>query len=420
MTYKGFDMCIRSIVFFLLSLSSLLGIAQELKQGESGSLLRIESFPAASKNDNPKLFCPLALLINGGSGKIVVKNISPSKILQNIRTTFSSSGDLTTYVTESTDCPTSLQPGASCNFIYTPNGTPFPSGTTFVSGSFKILADGTVGLSTGIIISSLPEISFSGSATTTSIIDVSNGSTTLTVSNNNTTAFHAKDVTVNPSPPSGCPTVTVDASQCTDIAPGSSCPLTLTTGVSGTPYTPCTLTITGSNTSNSITALVAFRDMGGLVYATSGLCNTVPASEKIAFVNTFEQFFSEWTLFTTTNGATDPDDGLLNTAIINADPNCNSYQGNCAAFMCSNSGWYLPAINELTEIHNSLCSNNAFPCNFGTFDAFPVGSPPYYYYWSSTVVPADVYADILVFPSGTFATLYQQVKAAIVCSQCFP
>ncbi|HAT1767582.1 TPA: DUF1566 domain-containing protein, partial [Legionella pneumophila] len=181
-----------------------------------------------------------------------------------------------------------------------------------------------------------------------------------------------------------CPNLSVVDSNCASVAPGASCTLELT---SNSPYAPCTITVSGSNTANSPTTLIAFSHLGGLVFQESG------GSGKVV-IDVAQGFNSKWTN-TSSNiaGATSLDDGVDNTNAIVLNVACTNSPDNCAAQLCRDisSDWYLPAQNELSAVHGALCSNLAIPCNFGGFSSA--------FYWSSSRDGNFVAWDV-DFPSG--------------------
>lgn len=167
---------------------------------------------------------------------------------------------------------------------------------------------------------------------------------------------------------------------------------------SATPYTPCTITISGSNTSNSPTTLIAFSHLGGLVFQT-GVTNKV----VILQTGTFTSF---WTgTDSDVVGAEDNNNGNSNTTAITGNTACSNDKPNCAAQRCRDvtvgGEWYLPAINEMTAFRNVLCPNiPPFPCNFGGF------IPQLYY--SSTEIDIDE-ATAMVFSDGTTGSFGKNV-----------
>ncbi|HHS8488476.1 TPA: hypothetical protein ACTUYI_003207, partial [Legionella anisa] len=70
-----------------------------------------------------------------------------------------------------------------------------------------------------------------------------------------------------------------------------------------TPYAPCTITVSGSNTANSPQTLIAFSHLGGLVFEESG------GSGKVV-IDVAQGFSSQWTIMPSNTGATSLDDGV--------------------------------------------------------------------------------------------------------------
>lgn len=142
------------------------------------------------------------------------------------------------------------------------------------------------------------------------------------VKNSEDSIFDAQSINVTNK--SACPNLTVNASNCTTVAPGSSCVMTLTTT---TPYAPCTITVSGSNTANSPTTLIAFSHLGGLVFESNG-------SQGKVVIDSGSEFSSEWTFPGKDNisGASSDSDGVSNTNAIVANSACTNRTGNCAAY----------------------------------------------------------------------------------------
>lgn len=204
----------------------------------------------------------------------------------------------------------------------------------------------------------------------------------LVITNDVSSPSNANAVTV--SDKSACPTLAVDDSDCISLAPGSSCNLLLS---SADPYVPCTITISGSNTTNSPTTPIAFSYLNGLVFDKTGVNGKV-------VIDVSNEFSSQWTSANANiGGATSLDDGSSNTDAIILDSSCSSDMANCAAQQCRNIGapWYLPAINELLLINTIFCPGGT-SCNFGEFSSVTR-------YWSSTQSFGS-YASSLSFPSG--------------------
>lgn len=298
---------------------------------------------------------------------------------------------------QSSTCGPSLAIGASCTIKFTAN---MQEGPTQIS----ISGDNTNTVNVDITVTTQPIISITSPTQQSRIVGVSGASLFLVLSNDITSLVNANMVTV--SNKSACLGLSVDDSDCTSVAPGGNCTLELT---SSSPYAPCTITVSGNNTANSPTTLIAFSYLGGLVFEENG-----GSGEVVNEVNTT----SRWTN-TSSNilGATSLSDGLANTNAIVADASCSGSTANCAAYGCRNLGgvstpdWYLPAVNELSTIHGALCSNTAIPCNFGGFSSG--------YYWSSSQV-ITVSARNVNFPFGAPLSDSKSTGLRFRCVRNFP
>jgi hypothetical protein len=164
--------------------------------------------------------------------------------------------------------------------------------------------------------------------------------------------------------------------------------------------------VSGSNTGNSPTTLIAFSYLGGLVFQESG------GSGKVA-TDVTQEFNSAWIGNFPTNvaGATSLDDGVANTNAIVANGACST---GCAAQGCRNISvdWYLPARNELSTVHDSLCSNDASPCDFGGFSNS--------FYWSSSQYLSDSnQAWFVTFPLASIGTASKPNNRPVRCVRTF-
>ncbi|MFC3907498.1 DUF1566 domain-containing protein [Legionella dresdenensis] len=226
----------------------------------------------------------------------------------------------------------------------------------------------------------------------------------LEITNNADSMDNAYAVTV--SNQAACPNLSVNDSDCTSVAPGTSCTLELS---SNAPYAPCLITLGGSNTIDNPQTLIAFYHLGGLVFEESG------GSGKIV-IDRLQQFFSEWT--NTDNdivGATSMDDGASNTDAIIADASCSNDTANCAAQRCRDisADWYLPAANELSAINTALCSNAVSPCNFGVF------LPTYYLSSSQQTPPSSFNYWGVRFPALAFGGFSKNITTYVRCVRVF-
>ncbi|MGC1182611.1 DUF1566 domain-containing protein, partial [Legionella sp.] len=275
--------------------------------------------------------------------------------------------------------------------------TSTPEGPT----NILIAGDNTNTVNVDVSVTDQPLISIVNPVQQNRVVTVSGMPLSLEITNNVHSVMNANAITV--SNKAACPNLSVDDSNCTSVAPGANCTLELT---SNTPYAPCTITISGSNTANSPIALIAFSYLGGLVFEESG------GSGKVV-IDVAQGFRSLWTSANfDIPGASSLDDGASNTNAIIADIACSIEPTDCAAQLCQNisTDWYLPARNELFTVYNALCSNAAIPCNFGEFSSA--------YYWSSSQY-SNFYAWLVLFPSGSDTFGYRLYPQSVRCIQAF-
>lgn len=321
---------------------------------------------------------PSALLfeVNSTGSVTVTNNIGSSGAANNVAASILGNSNI---VVQSSTCGTSLAIGASCTITFTANTQEGPT-------SVSISGDNTNTANVDITVTNQPIISITSPIQQNRIVGVSSTSLFLVLNNDISSLVSANSVTV--SNKANCPSLSVDDSNCINIAPGGSCTLELTSSI---PYAPCMITISGSNTANTPTTLIAFSYLGGLIFEESG------GNGKI--VNETNNT-SQWTNNSppaNVSGATSLSDGVNNTNAIVADASCLGNTANCAAYGCRNLGgistpdWYLPAVNELSTIQAALCSNTAIPCHFGGFSSG--------YYWSSSQFNS-VSARSVNFPFG--------------------
>ncbi|MCX7116480.1 MAG: DUF1566 domain-containing protein [Legionellales bacterium] len=199
--------------------------------------------------------------------------------------------------------------------------------------------------------------------------------------------------------------MSVDTSNCTSVAPGISCQLALTTT---TPYAPCTITISGSNTGNSPTTSIAFSHLGGLVFQKNGTNGKV-------VIDVGSEFISEWTFPIKTDipGAMSDDDGVSNTNAIVVNSACTNRTGSCAAYRCRaiSADWYLPAKSELQSVIFALCPGPSYPCAFGAFSST--------FYWSSTQWFAVTNAYTVDVPDGNYGPTDKYSSRPVRCIRDF-
>jgi hypothetical protein len=330
----------------------------------------VTPIPMATISVNPTTL----LFAENSTGDVTVTNDAGSPVAAN--NVVATIPGLSNISVQSTTCGASLAIGASCTIT-------FASGTQEGPTTIPIAGDNTNTVNVDVTVTSQPQISITNPVQQNRVVTVSSMTPlSLEITNNAGSAVNANAITV--SNKTACPNLSVDDSNCTSVAPGATCTLELT---SNTPYAPCTITVSGSNTANSPTTLIAFSHLGGLVFEESG------GSGKVV-IDMAQGFTGLWTgIFSNIAGATSLNDGVANTNAIVADAACSSDPNNCAAQRCRNIGadWYLPARNELSTVHSALCSNLAIPCNFGGFSSA--------FYWSSSQLD-NVSAWSVNFPSG--------------------
>lgn len=322
---------------------------------------------------------PFILLIAEHSmGTVTVtNNASSSASANNVTATIPSGSGISI---QSTTCGSSLAIGANCTIT-------FASSTQEGPTTIPVKGDNTNTANVYAAVTDQPLINITGPVQQSRIVSTDGFSTLdLEITNNSDSIFNANNITV--SDKASCPNLLVDASNCASLAPGASCLLALTTT---TPYAPCTITISGSNTANSPTTLIAFSHLGGLVFQKSGVNGKV-------VIDAGSEFTSEWTFPSKSDipGAMSDDDGVSNTNAIVVNPACAGQSGNCAAYRCRaiSVDWYLPAKNELQAVIFALCPRSLYPCAFGSFSST--------FYWSSTQWFAATNAYSVHVPDGNF------------------
>ena len=294
---------------------------------------------------------------------------------------------------QATTCGAALAPGASCTITLTGTAVEGPTAVAVAGANTNTLV-------ASVTVTAPPAITITGPVQASRVITVSGpAALALTVTNDAGSAVHATGITVTNK--AQAPDMVVDDTNCASVAPGANCTLLLT---SGTPYAPATITVSGSNTANSPTAEVAFAHLGGLVFQESG------GSGKVV-IDAAQGFGSQWTsTLSNIAGAASMDDGAGNTDAIVADAACSGNPASCAAQQCRNIGadWYLPARNELSAVHDALCSNGVIPCTFGGFSSE---------HWSSTQ-SSSLSAWGAGFPSGS-ATIIKLNVSTTRCVRAF-
>nr|WP_233586864.1 DUF1566 domain-containing protein [Legionella sp. km772] len=314
------------------------------------------------------------LFAENSTGDVTVTNNAGSPVAaENVVATIPGGSSISV---QSTTCGAVLAIGASCTIT-------FASSTQEGPTTIPIAGDNTNTVNVDVTVTSQPQISITSPVQQNRVVTVSLTPLSLEITNDAGSVVNANAITV--SNKAACPNLSVDDSNCTSVAPGASCTLELT---SDSPYAPCTITVSGSNTANSPTTLIAFSHLGGLVFQESA------GSGKVV-IDVVQGFDSQWTgAFSNIAGAINLDNGVNNTNAIIANTVCSGDANNCAAQSCQNLGvdWYLPARDELSTVHSALCSNLETPCNFGGFSSA--------FYWSSSQVGGDVGAWDVLFPSG--------------------
>lgn len=344
-----------------------------------------------------RLEAPEALLTVLPNSLIFAVNSTADVTITNTSTTAAAIDVLATVpngsniTIQNTTCAPSLAPGGSCVITFTANVVEGPTVVPIAGNNTNIV-------NVSVTVVNQPIIAITAPAQATRLIAVGAAGVSLTVTNDVTSPIAANNITLSDS--SNCPNVVVDDSNCISVAPGASCTLDLT---SPSPYIPCTITISGSNTANSPTSIIGFTLLGGIVVEESGGSGKIIRQPLIGAT-------SRWTLnFTDIAGAVDLDDGISNTNAIVADSACSNDPADCAAQHCRDFGavWYLPAINELAASTTILCPGGV--CTFGG----PIGIV-----WSSTQFDINI-ANAQPFPSGSATGFKNDPGFTVNCFRTF-
>lgn len=358
----------------------------------SANILRITrgSATGATITVNPSSL----LFAENSTGDVTVTNNAGSPVAaENVAATIPGGSNISV---QSTTCGAVLAIGASCTIT-------FASTTQEGPTTIPIAGDNTNTVNVDMTVTSLPQISITSPEQQDRVVTVSSMTPlSLEITNDVGSVVNANAITV--SNKAACPNLSVDDSNCASVAPGASCTLELT---SNTPYAPCTITVSGSNTANSPTTLIAFSHLGGLVFQESA------GSGKVV-IDVAQGFNSPWTsTYSTIAGATSLDDGLNNTNAIVADAACLNDTNNCAAYRCRNisADWYLPAINEQSAVYSALCSNATTPCNFGGFSST--------FYWSSSQDNVFFSGALGGYPSGGVGFSIKVAPWPVLCVRAF-
>lgn len=362
--------------------------------------------PSATDNLNVTLTNPsvgvtitvnpfILLMAENSTETVTVTNEASSQApADNVTATIAGGSGITI---DSTTCGSSLAIGANCTIT-------FASSTQEGPTIIPVKGNNTNRANVYAAVTDKPLISITAPIQQSRVVST-DGSTVLNleVTNDADSIFNADNITVTDK--TSCPNLSVNDSNCTSVAPGTSCQLGLTTT---TPYAPCIISISGSNTGNKTTTLIAFSHLGGLVFQKSG-----PNGKVV--IDSGAEFISEWTFPNKAYipGAMSDDDGVSNTNAITADLACTNQTGSCAAYRCRSisTDWYLPAKNELQSIIFALCPGSSYPCAFGAF------SPTFY--WSSTqwFAPSNAYS--IDVPDGNFGPTNKSDSRPVRCIRNF-
>jgi hypothetical protein len=316
------------------------------------------------------------LFAENSTGNVTVTNSVGSSVpAENVVATIPGGSNISV---QSTNCGASLGIGQNCTITFASASQEGPT-------TIPVAGDNTNTVNVDVTVTSQPQISITNPVQQNRVVTVSSMiPLSLDITNDVGSVVNANAITV--SNKADCLNLSVDDSNCTSVAPGDTCTLELT---SNSPYVPCTITVSGSNTANSPTTLIAFSHLGGLVFEESA------GSGKVV-IDAAQGFNSQWTsAFSNIAGASSLDNGVANTNAIVADTACSNDTANCAAQRCRgiSADWYLPARDELSTVHGALCSNLTTPCDFGGFSLT--------LYWSSSQnSPPSFIAWGVFFPTG--------------------
>ncbi|WP_052673714.1 COG1361 family protein [Legionella hackeliae] len=259
----------------------------------------VTSIPIATISVNPTTL----LFAENSTGIVTVTNDVASLVpAENVVATIPGGSSISV---QSTTCGASLAIGASCTITFASSIQEGPT-TILITG------DNTNTVSVDVMVTSQPQISITNPVQQNRVVTVSSITPlSLEITNDAGSVMNANAITV--SNKADCPNLSFDDSNCTSVAPGGSCMLELT---SNSPYAPCTITVSGNNTANSPTTLIAFSYLGGLVFQENA------GSGKVV-IDVAQGFISEWTAVPSNiAGATSLDDGFVNTNAIAVDAAC--------------------------------------------------------------------------------------------------
>ncbi len=204
-------------------------------QPATGNQLKVSRGPSlAILSVNPTTL----LFAENSTGEVTVTNSADSpKSATNV---VAQIPGVSSISVQSTTCGSSLPIGASCAII-------FASGSQEGPTAIPVAGDNTNTVNVDVTVTSQPQISITNPMQQSRVVTVSGAALSLEVTNDAGSAVNANAITV--SNPGTCTDLSVNDSNCTSVAPGGSCNLLLT---SPTPYAPCTITISGDNTANSL------------------------------------------------------------------------------------------------------------------------------------------------------------------------
>ncbi len=326
--------------------------------------------------------------LEGSTGQVTVTNSEDSNMAAiDVGATIPGESGITQ---QSSSCSSSLPVGDSCVITFSASESEGPT-------TIPITGSNTNTKNVEVTVTAKPIITIISPIQTERVVKVAGQKLTLGIENA-AGGLNATEITV--SNKAGCGNLEVVETNCNNVPPGNTCSLVLG---SNTPYAPCNITISGSNTADpSPTTHIAFYYKNGLVFDESGKV-VQPGNEVI-------EISSQWTSSNASTGATSRTDGESNTGEIVAHQSCSGDPDNCAAQQCQNipagvdNEWYLPSLVELTTINTQLCPQER--CNFGYFSEDA--------YWSSTETSENQAATI-TFPAGSGGFVLKDTKKPVRC-----
>jgi hypothetical protein len=291
--------------------------------------------------------------VSGLSGTVILTNNGADNL------TVSANGTVT--------FPTSVAQGATYSVAVLTQPSLYTCTVTNGSG---VMGAGDVTNVAVACVANTTTLSLSPTALT---LDVGSGSGTITVTNTGTNpAFNVKAML-----PSGWTGVTQDTSACAALQPGATCNLTF---AATTPYVAQAFSVKGDNTAAK-SAAIAFTIHNLLVFAINSPSSATVLSTVLKF--------QTWASNNPTTTAYSLTDGQANTANIMAStPGSQAAAADCVnntESIPSTSGWYLPAICQITNVSGAYGSCPANAPNLDT-NLVKLGFyAPNRFLWSSTV-----------------------------------